>query len=202
MAFTADDHQIPMTTDDLTNSEIDLDELWATSRTADVLREVSDLYNRAAQTSRTTSLFARTRSIAKASRLYRWCVTPPEHGVIRIDVGDSRLVAPIFGIIIAIRVRVQTLCQSSRSAFAFRRFREWTRNAPIRKVAVFLLILVAGSLAASLQRPTPIGSVQLAFLAALALLGLREGRSWKELRDSRVGRLLSTPFTSSEESQR
>jgi small-conductance mechanosensitive channel len=191
-----------MTMDDFTNSEIEPEGMWANSRIARVLREVSDLYDRAAQTSRTTSLIARTRAIAKASRLYRWCVTPPEHRVIRIDVGDSRLLGPIVGMAIAMWVRVRTIWQSSRSALAFRTLREWTRNAPIRKVAVFLLILVAGSLAASVQRPTPIGSIQLAILAGLGLLGLREGRSLEELLNSRVGRVLRAPFTSSEESQR
>jgi hypothetical protein len=179
----------------------DIDERWRQSKVAAGLRSLSKEYERAADTSGTTSALARIREMARNSRLYRWWATPPEHDVIRIDMTDSRLLGPVVRMTLAMISTIQGACRDSHSARAYHLLAHWTRGAPVRKVSLVALVLVAGSLAASLQRPTPIGWGQLALLAGLALFGLREGRSWEELGNSRVGRILRAPFDE-EESQR
>lgn len=145
-----------------------------------------------ASSARTVAALDHVRRVAGHSRLYRWLTTPPSEERIVLDLADSRLVGPLVPAVLWARTAAENAwdhAATRRGACAFVRH---LHRAPVRAASAVLLVLVVTSLVAAARRSTPIDAGSLAILAGLALLGLREGRSWAELADTRVGSALAS----------
>lgn len=121
------------------------------------------------------------------SQTYGWLTKEPQHGVIVVDLRETRAVGPIF--------RPLDRLASSGPARRFSRTRDLLasvlgrpiRRAPVRLASVAVLGLATTALAVTWSSAGT--SLRLALLAAMALaaVGLRVDATWSELADSRVG---------------
>lgn len=165
---------------------------WQRSRSLERWRSLADRALAGASGSRTTAVLGRVRWLAATSGLYRWFTTEPPEGRIVIDLRDSRFVGPFVPAVTGFFHGLERAWNRSAANRGVRALGHPLRDAPVRAASAFVLLLVGASVVTALQRPTAIGSGPLAILAGFALLGIREGRSWSELRETRVGRALSS----------
>lgn len=149
------------------------------SRLVDGLRRVGD----------------RIKHVVQRSWLYRWLTAEPEPDVIVIDLRETWTVGPVLRLLDwAIGIGVDAADDSHAVAMA-RSGAAQVRAAPLRvggviAVALSTIAFLAALLGDLTLRPLVVGGL----LLVAGVLGVRDDRSWEQLRETRTVELLIAVF--------
>jgi hypothetical protein len=126
------------------------------------------------------------------SRIVKWFLAEPDLDVIVIDLRETYTVGPVLRAIewavghgrrLADRIGLTAAAESTAA---------WVRSQPLRVAGIGLLgVAIGGTVSAALSSGSLGGWL---VLSGIALLALRERRSWDQLRTTRVGRALAAAF--------
>ena len=136
------------------------------------------------------------RSALRNSVLYRWLTKEPDQEVIVINLRETLTVGPI---LVVLDTGVTYLANWGKGATLYKGYRGFASQfveSPVRIVGVVVLaaILVNTLLAAVTGSLGQAGLGIRLLLGALAMLATREDRSFEDLRESRLGRLVVAIF--------
>lgn len=164
----------------------------AGSRTVALLRTLDDRLSSVGRGATATRLAARTRRVVVDSFSYRWLTAEPDPEVIVIDLRETYTVGPLVAALDRLAGRLGDATTGARTVVVGRGLAAECRAAPVRLVGVALaaaaaLALLAGTALGALGPPL---AVVLVALALAGLAGTRVTASWRDLADSRVGRLV------------
>lgn len=161
-------------------------------RLAPIARRVRTLpgASRARAAARRTDALA--RAALRGSWLYRWLTADPEPSVVVIDLRETWTVGPLLRVLDRLGTVLADRWRGSRAERVADRLRARVRRAPVATASALAAVLLVASLTATLAD----GSSRVAlaghlFLLAVALLGIRERRSWAALRQTRPVRLVA-----------
>lgn len=129
---------------------------------------------------------------ASGSRIVQWLLAEPEPEVIVIDLRETYTVGPVLRGIEWALGHGSRLAERSGLSAAAQNIAEWVQSRPLHVVGIVLLgVAVTGVVSTALSSGGLGGWL---VLSGVALLALRERRSWKELRATRIGQALVAAF--------
>ncbi|MFC7156830.1 hypothetical protein ACFQPA_15440 [Halomarina halobia] len=128
----------------------------------------------------------------RGSRLHRWLTAEPDPQVIVVDLRETYTVGPVVAALDRVGGWLAPRWRASRPRRALAAGVETFAAAPVRLAGLFAVVAICASLVRTLAgAPTEIAVGAHLLALAPALVGVRERRSWADLRESRVGRALS-----------
>ena len=119
---------------------------------------------------------------------YQWLTADPDPDVIVIDLRETIVLGPIFQLFELIVPQesrtIQTISSYSQGMTVLKR----VRTAPIRITSILLLSAALGGLLISVatKSVTPSNGVGLLAVVTIGVYGLRDTRSWDELREGQT----------------
>jgi len=131
------------------------------------------------------------------SVLYRWLTAEPDPDVIVIDLRATYTVGPVIEALDTVLTAIEPAYRASQLRRFGRRIASFTRATPVRAASLLILgAAIAHLFSQLLGGPITVRTIAppLALLA-LAAAGWRNTRSWADLRDSRIGRLILAVLT-------
>lgn len=129
---------------------------------------------------------------ASGSRIVQWFLAEPEPEVIVIDLRETYTIGPILRVIEWAIGHGNRFAERSGLTAVARNTAQWVRSQPVHVAGIVLFgVAVAGMVAAALSSGDLGGWL---VLSGIALLALRERRSWGDIRETRVGRALAAAF--------
>lgn len=147
-------------------------------------------FERASETALTVGPIDRLDGIVRRARTYRWVTRSPRGRTVVVDLSQSRLVGPVVPAVIATAEKFTVAWHVGSVRSGLHALTGLLRGAPVRAVSTAVLALVCLSVIAAWGRITPVGFGSAAILSGLAVLGLRDGRPWEDLRETWPGRVL------------
>lgn len=119
---------------------------------------------------------------------YQWLTAEPDPDVIVIDLRETIILGPIFQLFKLIVPQESRIVQTIGSYFQGMTVVNQVRTAPIRITSILLLSAALGGLLISVATTsvTPANGVGLLAVVAGGLYGLRDTRSWEELKESQT----------------
>ncbi|MUV85225.1 hypothetical protein GJ631_01155 [Natronomonas sp. CBA1123] len=126
------------------------------------------------------------------SRIVQWFLAEPEPEVIVIDLRETYTIGPILRAIEWALGHGNRLAERSGLTAAVRKAAQWAHSQPIHLVGIVLFGVAVAGLASAALSSGAFG--RWLVLSGIALLAVRERRSWDEIRDTRVGRALAAAF--------
>jgi len=173
--------------------------IWAGIRT---VRAVVAVLSGYFEYSATSSLLVALRRAVQGSVLVSWLLAEPD--VVTVDLRDLVTVAPVLALLDRVVEPLATASDHARTNSALTGVEETVRAAPVQVTSALVLAVALGRTAVTWSALGPDQRAAAAFVAALALIGLRVTASWEQLVESNAGRLVAafiTPPDSPDESR-
>lgn len=129
---------------------------------------------------------------ASGSYIVQWFLAEPDPEVIVIDLRETYTVGPVIRALEWAAGHGSRLAERSGLTAAAQSTAAWARSRPLHVAGIALLgVAIVGTASAVL---TSGGFGGWLVVTGIALLALRERRSWGQLRETRVGRALVAAF--------
>ncbi|MFW5965110.1 MAG: hypothetical protein ACOCQM_09595 [Natronomonas sp.] len=126
------------------------------------------------------------------SRIVQWFLAEPEPEVIVIDLRETYTIGPILRAAEWAIGHGNRFAERSGLTAAAGNTAQWIRSQPIHVAGIVLFgVAIAGVVTAALSSGNLGGWL---VLSGIALLALRERRSWEDIGETRVGRALAAAF--------